>query len=99
MLLGNATRACRAKEDRVAGLTRPITYTLPDAGWVPLLEIIGREATTASVIEVNTAGMATLAERMLQEVGREDVTVELKPPRGMTPAQTAGPAECPAERP
>jgi hypothetical protein len=83
----------------VAGASPPITYILPDEGWAPLLEIIVREAPSASVIEVNTAGMATLAERMLQEVGRQDVTVELKPPRGMTPAQTAGPAECPAERP
>ena len=43
--------------------------------------------------------MATLAERMLQEVGRQDVTVELKPPRGMTPAQTAGLPDDPVERP
>ena len=45
--------------------TVPITYILPDAGWAPLLEIIVREAPTASVIGVNTAGMQALAERML----------------------------------
>jgi hypothetical protein len=54
---------------------------LPDAGWVPLLDIIVREAPSASVIEVNTPGMQTLAARMLQEVGRQDVMVALRPPR------------------
>src|SRR5919202_4064958 len=51
--------AC-AKEDGVAARTMPITSILPDAGWAPLLEIIVREASTASVIEVNTAGMQVL---------------------------------------
>ena len=51
----------------------PITYILPDEGWAPLLEIIVREAPNAAVIEVNTVGMQALAERMLQEVGRQDV--------------------------
>ena len=59
----------------------PITYILPDAGWAPLLDIIVREAPSGSVIEVNTAGMQALAARMLQEVGRQDMTVELRPPR------------------
>ena len=59
----------------------PITYILPDEGCAPLLEIIVREAPTASVIEVNTAGMQALAERMLGEVDRQDVTVALRPPR------------------
>ena len=36
---------------------------------------------SASIIEVNTAGMQVLAERMLQEVGRQDVTVALRPSR------------------
>jgi hypothetical protein len=71
---------------------------LPDEGWAPLLEIIVREAPTAAVIEVNTVGMQALAERLLQEVGREDVTVELRPPRGMAPAPGAGPADRPSER-
>jgi hypothetical protein len=66
----------------VAGANPPITYILPDEGWAPLLEIIVREAPTASVIEVNTPGMQALAKRMLGEVGRQDVTVELRPPRG-----------------
>ena len=77
----------------------PITYILPDAGWAPLLEIIVREAPARSIIEVNTVGMQALAARLLQEVGRQDVTVELKPPRGMAPAQTLGPADRPLERP
>ncbi len=65
----------------MAGPKSPITYILPDEGWAPLLEIIVRECPAASVIEVNTAGMQALAERMLQEVDRQDVTVELRPPR------------------
>ena len=65
----------------MAGANPPITSILPDAGWAPLLEIIVREASIAAVIEVNTAVMQVLAERMLQEVGRQDVTVELRPPR------------------
>ncbi len=70
------------EEDGVAAPTTPITYRLPGEGWAPLLEIIVRECPAASVIEVNTAGMQALAERMLQEVGRQDVTVVLRPPRG-----------------
>jgi hypothetical protein len=54
---------------------------LPDEGWAPLLEIIVREAPPGAVIEVNTGGMHVLAERMLGEVGRQDVTVVLRPPR------------------
>ena len=64
----------------MAGLTIPITYILPDEGWAPLLEIIVREAPARSIIEVNTAGMQALAERMLEELDRYDVTVELRPP-------------------
>ena len=66
-----------------------ITYILPDEGWAPLLEIIVREAPARSVIEVNTAGMQALAERMLQAVDRQDVTAALRPPRGapLPPAQ------------
>jgi hypothetical protein len=67
----------------------PITYILPDEGWAPLLEIIVRECPAASVIEVNTAGMQALAEQQLAVVGRQDVTVELRPPRGSAPAQGA----------
>ena len=69
------------EENRVAGANPPITYILPDEGWAPLLEIIVREAPSGSVIEVNTAGMQALAERMLHEVGRHDVSVVLRPPR------------------
>jgi hypothetical protein len=83
----------------VAAPNNSITYILPDEGWAPLLDIIVREAPSGSVIEVNTAGMATLAARMLQEVGRQDVTVALRPPRGRAPAQTVGPADRPPERP
>ena len=73
----------------MVGANPPITYILPDEGWAPLLEIIVREAPTASVIEVNTAGMQALAERMLREVDRQDVTVVRRPPRGapLPPAQ------------
>ena len=69
------------EEDRVTGANPPITYILPDEGWAPLLEIIVPEAPARSIIEVNTAGMQALAERMLGEVDRQDVTVELRPPR------------------
>ena len=65
----------------MAARTSPITYILPDEGWAPLLEIIVRDAPTGAVIEVNTPGMYALAERMLREVGRRDVTVVLRPPR------------------
>ena len=79
----------------MAGANPPITYILPDEGWAPLLEIIVQDAPPGAVIEVNTAGMKALAERMLQEVGRQDVTVALCPPRGRAPAHPAGPAERP----
>ncbi len=65
----------------MAGAHPPITSILPDAGWAPLLEIIVREASARSVIEVNTVGMQALAARLLQDVDRQDVTVALRPPR------------------
>ncbi len=65
MLLRNAARACGAEEDRVAGLTSPITSMLPDEGWAPLLEIIVRDAPAGAVIEVHTPAMHALAARML----------------------------------
>ena len=65
----------------MAGANPPITYILPDEGWAPLLEIIVREAPPGSVIEVNTGGTQAVAERMLEEVGRQHVTVALRPPR------------------
>ena len=37
--------------------------------------------TVGAVIEVKTPEMYALAERMLQEVGRQDVTVVLRPLR------------------
>ena len=77
----------------------PITYILPDEGWAPLLEIIVREAPNAAVIEVNTVGMQALAARMLQDVDRQDVTVALRPPRGMAPAHGGEPTDRSAERP
>jgi hypothetical protein len=40
-----------------------------------------QEVRAASVIEVNTVGMQALAMRMLHDVGRQDVTVALRPPR------------------
>ena len=58
----------------MAAPNNPITYILPDEGWAPLLEIIVREAPARSVIEVNTAGMQALVERMLQDVARQDVS-------------------------
>jgi hypothetical protein len=64
----------------VAGANPPITYILPDEGWAPLLEIIVQDAPPGAVIEVNTAGMQALAARLLQEVDRQEVTVELRPP-------------------
>ena len=74
----------------MAGANPPITYLLPDEGWAPLLEIIVHDAPAGAVIEVNTTGMQALAERMLGEVGRQDVTVVLRPPRvALPPAQGA----------
>ena len=83
----------------MAGPTIPITSILPDEGWAPLLGIIVRECPAASVIEVNTPGMAALAVRMLVEVGRQDVTAALCPPRGRAPAHGVGPMGRPVERP
>ena len=78
------------EEEWVATPNMPITYILPDEGWAPLLEIIVREAPPGSVIEVNTGGMHALAERLLGEVGRQDVTMVLRPPRvALPPAQGA----------
>ena len=79
------------EEEQVAGSNPPITSILPDEGWAPLLEIIVGEAPSAAVIEVNTAGMQALAERMLHEVSRHDVSVVLRPPRGapLPPAPAA----------
>ena len=88
----------RWEEERVATPNMAITYLLPDEGWALLLEIIVRECPTASVTEVNTPGMQALAERMLQEVGWQDVTVALCPPRGRAPAHGAGPANRSPER-
>jgi hypothetical protein len=88
--MGSAAAAAAAQEEeQVAGANPPITSILPDEGWAPLLEIIVREAPSGSVIEVNTAGMQALAERMLAEGGRQDVTVVLRPPRvaPLPPAQ------------
>ena len=73
------------QEDRVAAPTSPITYILPDEGRASLLEIIVHDAPAGAVIEVNTAGMHALAERMLQAVGRQDVTVALRLPRVVPP--------------
>ena len=63
------------------------------------MEIIVRDAPPGSVIEVNMVAMQALAECLLGEVGRQDVTVALCPPRGIAPAQTLGPADRPADRP
>ena len=76
----------------------PITYILQDEGWAPLLEIIVQDAPPGAVIEVHTAGMQALAERLLGEVDRQDVMVALRPPRGMGPAHPTGPADRPTER-
>src|SRR5919199_3052946 len=77
-------------------------FSQTGAGWVPLLEIIVRECPVAPVIEVNTAGMQALAERMLQsedaherrpgsdEVSPDKVSHEMSPlvvlPSGMSEA-------------
>jgi hypothetical protein len=82
----------------VAGPTTPITYILPDEGWAPLLEIIVRDAPAGAVLEVHTVGMQALAKRMLQDVGRQDMTVELRTPRGTAPAHGPGPADRLPER-
>ena len=83
----------------MAGLDIPITYILPDEGWTPLLEIIVQDAPPGAVIEVNTVGMQALAERMLQDVDRQDVTVALRPPRGAASLRSpAGPGQPSATR-
>ena len=72
---------------RIPVTTRPARDA--EDGGAPLLEIIVQDAPPGAVIEVNTAGMQVLVERMLQEVDRHHVTVVLRPPRGRVPAQGA----------
>ena len=75
----------------MAGPHPPITYILPDEGWAPSLEIIVREAPARSIIEVNTAGMQALAERMLQDAERQIAL--LSAPKDEAPAAHPEPAQ------
>lgn len=55
------------------------TYILPDLAWACLLAPIVRDARPGAVLLTCTAAMRDLCEQKLQEIGREDVTVELRP--------------------
>lgn len=58
------------------------TYILPDVGWSCLLRPIVRDARAGAVLLTYTAAMWELCEQALQEIGRDDVTVELRPDEG-----------------
>ena len=63
------------------GTRRPTTFILPDLPWAALLAGITRDARSGDVIEVHTQAMYDEAVRRLRDAGRDDVTVELRPPR------------------
>ena len=66
---------------------RPTTFILPDLPWAALLAGITRDARPGDINEVHTQPMYDEAVRRLQEAHRDDVTVVLRPPRGLAPAQ------------
>ncbi len=57
------------------------TFILPDLPWAVLLPVIAKDARPGDVIEVHTEAMREVAEAALRAEDRQDVTVELRPPR------------------
>lgn len=55
------------------------TYILPDVGWSCLLSAIARDAKPGALLLTYTPAMRELCEQTLASIGREDVTVELRP--------------------
>src|SRR5919199_5361221 len=76
------------------GVPRPTTFILPDLPWAALLVGITRDARAGDVIEVHTQAMYDEAVRRLREARRDDVTVALRPLRGV-PLPAAHRAEPP----
>ena len=64
-------------------MLRPTTFILPDLPWAALLAGITRDARPGDVIEVHTQAMYDEVVRRLQEAGRDDVLVVLRPPGGV----------------
>ncbi len=60
---------------------RSTTFILPDLPWAVLLPVIARDARPGDVIEVHTEAMRDVAEAALRAEGRQDVAVQLRPPR------------------
>ena len=60
---------------------RSTTFILPDLPWAVLLPVIAKDARSGDTIEVHTEAMREVAEAALRAEGRQDVAVELRPPR------------------
>ena len=60
---------------------RSTTFILPDLPWAVLLPVIAKDARPGDVIEVHTEAMREVAEAALRAEGRQDVAVQLRPPR------------------
>ncbi len=60
---------------------RSTTFILPDLPWAVLLPVIAKDARPGDVIEVHTEAMREVAEAALCAENRQDVAVQLRPPR------------------
>ncbi len=68
---------------------RSTTFILPDLPWAVLLPVIAKDARPGDVIEVHTEAMREVAEAALRAAGRQDVAVELRPPRTRSTGRAA----------
>ncbi len=57
------------------------TFILPDLPWAVLLPVIAKDARPGDVIEVHTEVMREVADAALRAANRQDVEVQLRPPR------------------
>ncbi len=68
---------------------RSTTFILPDLPWAVLLPVIAKDARPGDVIEVHTEAMREVAEAALRAEGRQDVAVQLRPPRTRSTGRAA----------
>ncbi len=68
---------------------RATTFILPDLPWAVLLPVIAKDARPGDVIEVHTEAMREVAEAALRAENRQDVAVELRPPRTRSSGRAA----------
>lgn len=54
-------------------------FILPDLGWSCLLDTIAHDAKPGAVLVTYTTAMYLLCEQTVAAIGRDDVTVELRP--------------------